>query len=200
MKILVAEDDAVSRELLVAELQSLGHEISVAQDGEQAWALFQQQIELQVVVSDWLMPKMDGLELCRKLRRERRDHYIYIIMITVLEGKNNYLEAMDAGADDFMTKPFDPQQMAARLCVAERILELRYEHFQLQRLLPICSYCKNIRDDNDSWSSVERYMARHAEAEFSHSICPRCVETVVKPQVDAFRANVENSDWSPPES
>ncbi len=91
---------------------------------------------------------------------------------------------MDSGVDDFITKPLDPDELKARLRVAERILGLREELHALEGLLPICSYCKRIRNDQDQWSSLERYIERRSKAEFSHGICPECYRKYVEPQLN----------------
>ena len=191
MKILIAEDEPVDREILIQALRQLGHEVIVAENGREAWDIFQEREDTQVVISDWLMPNLDGLELCRRIRAEQRPHYIYIILITILSGKRSYMRGMDAGADDFITKPFDPDQLEARLCVAERILELRYEVAQLESLLPICSYCKKIRDEEDVWWPVEEYIGRQTGTDFSHGICPHCYESVVKPELERWKEERE---------
>ena len=141
-----------------------------------------------MLISDWLMPHIDGLELCRLVRAEKRSRYVYIIFITVMEGKNRYLQAMEAGADDFIAKPPDPDELKARLVVAERILELHYEVAQLESLLPICSYCKKIRDEDDTWMPVEDYMARQTGSDFPHGICPQCFETTVKSELAQLKS------------
>ena len=125
MKILVAEDDTVSRLVLGTTLKRLGHTVTMVEDGYQAWAAWQQD-EYPLVISDWLMPRIEGLELCRMIRAESTLQYTYIILLTALNSRSSYLEGMDAGADDFLTKPFDEDQLAARLRVAERILELHH--------------------------------------------------------------------------
>jgi len=91
---------------------------------------------------------------------------------------------MRAGADDFLTKPVDADQLGARLTVAERILGLRRELQQLEGLLPICAYCKRIRDDQENWSSLEGYIEKRSEAQFSHGICPECYAKHIQPQLD----------------
>jgi phosphoserine phosphatase RsbU/P len=92
---------------------------------------------------------------------------------------------MEAGADDFITKPVDIEELHARLKVADRILGLRRHMQQLEGLLPICSYCKRIRDQAEQWQSIERYLEKRSEAQFSHGICPDCYSKVVQPQLDA---------------
>ena len=131
MKILVAEDDAASRAILTQILKQLGHDVVVTVDGEQAWGIFLAE-DVPLLVSDWMMPSLDGLELCRRIRAENRPAYTYIILLTVLGGKANYLEAMKAGADDFINKPFDVDQLQARLRVAERILGLQRDLTRLE--------------------------------------------------------------------
>ncbi|MBM3841353.1 MAG: response regulator, partial [Verrucomicrobia bacterium] len=121
MRILIAEDDTTSRLLLEATLQKLGHEVAAASNGQEAWEAFQRDY-FPVVISDWMMPELDGPTLCRAIRRVHRDNYTMILVLTSLGGRTNYLQAMDAGADDFITKPIDEDQLAARLRVAERIL------------------------------------------------------------------------------
>ena len=109
MKILIAEDENISRMVLEASLKKRGHEVAAVENGLKAWEAFQKEY-FPVLISDWLMPEMDGLALFRKIRELPRDNYTYLVLLTSLEGKTNYLEAMEAGADDFMTKPFDAEQ------------------------------------------------------------------------------------------
>jgi signal transduction histidine kinase len=131
MKILIAEDDAASRTILSQILKQLGHDVIITMDGEQAWGIFLAE-DVPLLISDWMMPGLDGLELCRRIRADGRAAYTYIILLTVLGGKANYLEAMRAGADDFINKPFDVDQLQARLRVAERILGLQRDLTRLE--------------------------------------------------------------------
>lgn len=194
MKILIAEDDPGSRLLLARTLENLGHEVVATEDGRQAWAAIQRE-HFPILILDWMMPGFDGPDLCRMIRKVSRDHYSYIIMLTARSGKANYLEAIRAGADDFLTKPFDQDLLAARLHVAERILGLRQHVQRLEGLLPICSYCKSIRDDEGNWQALEHYIGTRSEAQFTHGICPVCYETHVKPELEEWarqsRAGVE---------
>ena len=181
MKILIAEDDAVSLAILEKTLRGLGHEVVVAEDGQMAWEEWQKDY-FPVVISDWLMPRTDGPALSRMIRRTHRENYTYIIMLTVLEGKSKYLEAMEAGVDDFITKPFDRDELVARLVAAERIVGLRHHVSVLECLLPICSYCKRIRDEKDQWHSVENYVTARFGAKFTHGICPDCFDKHAEPE------------------
>lgn len=184
MVILLAEDDPVTRSLLAAILKAQGHEVTEVEDGSQAWDMWQLSAP-RVVVADWLMPEMDGLELCRKIRATPGRPYTYFILQTGREGRESYLEAMDAGIDDFITKPAGARELSARLRVAERILGLREELLALEGLLSVCSYCKRMRNAEGDWGSLERYIEKHSTAEFSHGVCPDCYEKHLKPQLGA---------------
>jgi two-component system chemotaxis response regulator CheY len=130
MKILIAEDDTTTRLIFGATLRKMGHTVTAVEDGGKAWKAWQQE-EYSLLISDWIMPDMDGLELCKRIRAQASLQYTYIILLTSMDGKGSYLEGMDAGADDFITKPFDEEQLAARLRVAERIIALHQKlHIQ----------------------------------------------------------------------
>ena len=181
MRILVAEDDGVSRVVLSTKLKELGHEVLEARDGSEAWTRYQEDTP-RIIITDWMMPGVDGGQLCTLVRRKVDQPYTYIIVLTSLSGKGSYMEAMDAGADDFLTKPVDMDQLTARLRVAERVLALQTEVRLMQQLLPICMYCKKIRDkdasweDQTSWDDLESYVAANSDVQFSHGICKECYE------------------------
>lgn len=123
MNVLIAEDDSVTRLLLSAALRKLGHDVRQAENGRDALAAWEES-HPSLVISDWMMPDIDGLELCRRVRAGERADFTYIILLTARSGKSHYLEAMQAGVDDFITKPFEKDELAARVHVAERILRL----------------------------------------------------------------------------
>ena len=183
MRILLAEDDAVAGQTLTAILTAQGHEVTAVENGIDAWGLWKVSKD-RVIVSDWLMPAMDGLELCRKIRAQPPGPYTYFMMQTIRAGLDNFLEAMQAGVDDFITKPVVPAELLARLKVAERILGLREELLTLGGLLLICSYCKRIRDTDGAWTALERYVEKRSGARFSHGVCEECYEKLLKPQID----------------
>jgi CheY-like chemotaxis protein len=123
MNALIADDDEITRMLLSSALTKLGHTVCEAKNGREAWMAWLTG-EYPLVISDWMMPDLDGLEFCRRIRADPRAEYSYIVLLTSHSGKTNYLEAMNAGADDFITKPFEKDAFAARVRVAERILGL----------------------------------------------------------------------------
>lgn len=183
MRILIAEDDQSSALVLAAALHRLGHEVITARDGRIAWEIFQRE-SIRVVITDWMMPEVDGPELCGLIRSEGRAAYTWIILLTALGDRGSYLKGMSAGADDFIAKPFDLEMLGMRLRVAERVLQLQAHVKQLEGLLPVCSYCKKIRDEADRWTMMEEYVMRHSAASFSHSVCPECYKEHVRPQLD----------------
>ena len=183
MNLLLAEDDAVARMTLAAVLRGLGYEVTEAEHGGEAWANLQLG-HFPVVISDWQMPEVSGPELCRRIRARTDERYTYFLLVTATGGKQRYLEGMEAGADDFITKPVDMEELRARLKVADRILGLRRHVQHLEGLLPICAYCKRIRDAAEQWESIERYVEARSEAQFSHGYCPECYEKHVRPQVE----------------
>jgi len=190
MKVLLVEDDAVSRRIFQRNLTQQGHSVLQACDGVEAWSILQNE-PVRIVVSDWMMPRMDGLQLCRHLRERTDTNYTYFIMLTARQGDENYREAMAAGVDDFLTKPLDREELEIRLNVAERIIGYATQVRQLKSLLPICMYCHKIRDDHDYWEKIEAYIYEHTGTDFSHSICPQCFETIAKPEIEAvLRKNV----------
>ena len=126
MRVLIAEDDAVSRLTLRRAIEQLGHEVLVATDGTDAWELYRRH-EIDVIVSDWLMPGMDGLHLCQRVRASQRETYTYIILLTSLEGKQHFMQGMQAGADDYLTKPLDREELRVRLQVAARVTSLHHQ-------------------------------------------------------------------------
>jgi len=176
MKILIAEDDPVASKVLRLTLEQAGHETIVVANGAAAWEKILSH-PVSVVVSDWMMPELDGLQLCRRIRELMDRDYTYFILLTANHaGRDNLTLAMDAGIDDFLQKPLDRDAIWMRLRVAERILAFNRQVRQLGELLPICAYCKKIRDDGTYWKQFESYIQEHTGSNFSHGVCPECFE------------------------
>ena len=176
MKVLIAEDDPVSSYVLAARIRKMGHEVLVTENGRDAWDAYVQH-HPRLVITDWMMPEMNGIELTARIRKADSALYTYVILLTALSSRNHFLEGMEAGADDFVSKPLEADELRLRLRVAERILSLQQERSRLEGLLPICSYCKRIRDKGDQWHTLEGYVGEKTEASFSPTFCPDCQTT-----------------------
>jgi diguanylate cyclase (GGDEF)-like protein len=142
VRVLIAEDDAVSRLMLRRAVEHLGHEVLVATDGTDAWELYRQNTQntIDVIVSDWLMPGMDGLDLCRRVRASQRETYTYFMLLTSLEGKQHFMQGMQAGADDYLTKPLDREELRVRLQVASRVTALHHQLAEKTRELEAANH------------------------------------------------------------
>lgn len=197
MKVLAVEDDPVALAVLARTLAKLGHEVVTAANGEEALARLKAE-PVRVVVSDWMMPELDGLELCHRVRARLGTDYVYFILLTSREAsQENQREAIEAGVDDFLSKPLREMEIWMRLRVAERILRFATQVRQLEEFLPICGYCKKVRDDHNYWQQIESYINTRTGTDFSHSICPDCYTRVIQPQMDALRKEMENNGAAP---
>lgn len=201
-RILLAEDDRVSRRMLESILREWGFDVVTANDGLEAWRILQSQDAPRLAILDWLMPGMDGAEICRQARALNNQDPLYLILLTVKAKREDIVAGLRAGADDYMTKPFDLAELEARLHVAKRTLGLhndlalrvrQLEHAmsqvkEMEGLLPICVYCKKIRDDKNYWNQLENFISNHSKAKFSHGVCPPCYERMVAPELAAHEA------------
>jgi phosphoserine phosphatase RsbU/P len=205
MRILIAEDETISRRVLESTLTKWGYEVVATCDGNEAWEELRREAPPPIAILDLMMPGMDGLEVCRKTRQRPFGTPLYIILLTAKTSKEDIVSGLDAGADDFVAKPFDNDELRSRLRAGIRVIELHQKLAerlseleqalaqvkQLQGLLPICSYCKSIRDDQNYWQRVENYISEHTDAQFSHGICPNCYETIVQPQIEEIKHRKE---------
>lgn len=192
MRILIAEDDLLSSRLLQATLQGWGYEVLVTDNGEAAWRALEDHDPPPIALLDWMLPGLSGVEVCRKVRAIPRLASIYLVLLTSRSGKEDVVQGLESGADDYMTKPFDREELRARLRAAGRIVQLQASLAervaeleeslvrikQLRGLLPICAWCKKIRDDHDYWQELESYLASQSDAQFTHGICPDCLGRV----------------------
>jgi len=190
MKALVAEDDATSRSLLAAILKTWGYDLVIAENGGEAWEIMHRLDAPQLALIDWNMPQLDGIEVIRRIRALGNQEPPYIILLTSRKEKGDIVLCLEAGANDYLAKPFDHQELKARLNVGRRMVELQSSLVASMRkletaladlktlrgIIPICASCKKIRDDTGFWNQVEEYLRDHSEARFSHGICPSCME------------------------
>jgi DNA-binding response OmpR family regulator len=182
VKVLVVDDEQAVRELIADFVEQLGYEPVPAASGMRALEVLDTE-PIRIVITDWLMPGMTGLEFMKRIRAAGRQRYTYVIMLTALGGGDHYLEGMHAGADDFAGKPIGLEELGARLRVAERITGLQDHVRRLEGLLSICMYCKDVRVSGDAWTTIERYVEERSDASFSHDVCPTCYETRVLPEI-----------------
>jgi DNA-binding response OmpR family regulator len=172
----MAEDDPISSIILQTVLKQFGYETVITRDGSEAWSEFNKE-PVRLIVSDWIMPGVDGLALCEKVRARSQTPYTYFILLTANHtSAENYALAIAAGVDDFLTKPLDREAIRMRLTVAERILKYTAEIRHLQEMIPICVYCRKVRDEHDYWDLVESYIQKETGSRFSHGACPQCYE------------------------
>jgi phosphoserine phosphatase RsbU/P len=190
MRILIADDDLTSRKMLAGILMKSGHEVVETANGSQAWEVMQQSDSPRLAILDWMMPEMDGMEVIRLIRNQQKDQSPYFLMLTGRDEKADEISGLAAGADDYLSKPFDPGELQARIDVGKRMVEMQdaltrkvdelswalMEIKTLHGIIPICTCCKKIRDDQGFWTQVEVYVRNHSEAEFSHSLCPGCMK------------------------
>jgi len=194
--LLIAEDHNSARTALKSLLEWKGFAVTTVADGKRALKVLTSENSPFIALLDWEMPGMSGPDICRAVRSNPSGHYRYLIIITAREGEEDIAEAMAAGADDFVRKPFGVPEVVARIRNGQRTLRLErslaariaeLEHAiqtakQLKRLLPICAHCKIIRDDTDYWQEIEQYIHKHTGTDFSHGVCPACMEKVLKKQ------------------
>ncbi len=197
MRILIADDDATSRAMLAGVLKKNGYTVCEAANGAEALEELQQPDAPRLAVLDRVMPVMDGIDVIGRVREIQNTCPPYLIMLTALGSKTDIITGLDAGADDYLSKPFDPGELRARIEVGRRFIETRdalvesrlllaekvrelsraLEQIKtLRGIVPICANCKKIRDDAGYWQQVEVYVRSRTEAEFSHGICPECMK------------------------
>ena len=175
------------------QLERWGLDVVVATDGQKAWEAIEQDPSIALAILDWMMPGIEGPELCRRIRQDEKHAHLYVLLVTARDSRADIIAGMEAGADDYLTKPFDPEEFRARLNAGLRVVTLQQrltervreleaaatKIVELHGLLPICSYCKNVRTDDNYWQQVEEYVAERSAVQFSHGICPTCFDTEI---------------------
>jgi phosphoserine phosphatase RsbU/P len=202
IRALIADDDPVAREIVSRTLGRLNFQVTAVSDGRQALSFLEAAAGPTLAILDWMMPEFDGTEVIRRVRARRPVANLYLMLLTALETRKDIVAGLDAGAHDYLVKPCDPDELRARVQVgvrvltlqdrlAERVTELELALSRVKRLhglLPICSYCKRIRGDDQYWRQVDAYLAEHTDAQFSHGICPPCFEKA-KQELDDYERN-----------
>lgn len=194
MRILLAEDDTTTRMILTSMLSKFGYQVVPAVDGNEAWEILNKPDPPKLIMLDWSMPGYNGLELCQMIREKFIKFPPYVIFVTAMGSKEDIVRGLNAGANDYITKPCDPDELGARVAVGRRVIELQealekrvieleeaLAHIKrLQGILPICMYCHKIRNDKESWERIEKYISEHSDAVFTHGICPDCYKKVME--------------------
>ncbi len=189
MKCLIAEDEPATRRVLEVLLRREGYEVSSAADGDSAWSILQEDDPPRLLLLDWMMPGVDGVEITRRIRAGTDEAYTYIIMLTSRESTGDLVAGLDVGADDYMRKPFNSAELRARLRAGRRVIQLQTalkrkvveledaieQIRQLEGLLPICMFCGKVRDDSDVWQRLEDYVSERLGTRLSHSLCQDCL-------------------------
>jgi DNA-binding response OmpR family regulator len=201
MRILIADDEPVSLGLARAALAETGCDITSVADGDAAWRALESRTSPTLAILDRQMPHVDGVELCRRARRAGAYPSIYIVLVTSAGAPADIADGLEAGADDYIPKPFNRAELRARANVGLRMLALQESLArrvadleaalasvkQLRGLLPMCCYCKKIRVDNSYWQQLESYLAANSDAQVSHGICPECFPQALGAIEDAPR-------------
>ncbi|QTA88784.1 response regulator [Desulfonema magnum] len=202
MRILVADDDFLTRQMIETLLIKWGYDVITSCNGNEAWNILKDENGPRLAILDWMMPEMDGAEICRKVRQELpRSEMICLILLTSKGHKEDIVEGLKAGANDYITKPFNHEELQVRVQNARQMIDLQsalaarvkeleeaMAHIKILRgFLPICSYCKKIRNDQNYWQQLEIYLAAHSDVQFSHGICPECYQKYVKPELEELK-------------
>ncbi len=207
MRVLLAEDEPLSRHMVTRLLEGWGYEVDVVHDGAKAMEILQASDGPRLAILDWMMPGLDGVDVCRLIRANENEEYVYVILLTAKKQKKDVVTGLESGADDYITKPFDQEELHSRVMAGQRIVELKsalaekveelkeaLEHVkQLQGLLPICMHCKKIRDDSHTWHRLETYIEEHSGAMFSHALCDECLAKYY-PEGDSTQDDLDSVD------
>jgi DNA-binding response OmpR family regulator len=203
LQVLVADDEPVSRTVVGAMLKNAGFVVQYAPDGQQAWQRLQSPNPPALALLDWEMPGLQGPEVIARIRGQQSPSPTYVILLTSRDSSADIVSGLRAGADDYVTKPADEEELIARVNVGARVVRLqlaladRVRSLEealanvkaLQTLLPMCAYCKSIRNDQNYWQKVETYFTQHSGVSFTHSYCPSCYERYVRPELERLEGS-----------
>lgn len=198
-RVLLAEDHRPTREALRTLLEQKGYAVSAVSNGAEAIDALTSLDGPSLGIVDWMMPEATGLDVCRAVREAAPVRYVYLIVVTARDGEEDVAKALASGADDFIRKPCGPSELIARVRNGQRTVELERSLVarvgeleemverihQLKQLLPICMYCKKVRDDSDYWRDIDEYIHQETGTDFSHGICPQCMATALTSELGA---------------
>jgi CheY-like chemotaxis protein len=210
MRVLIADEDPVSREMQICLLQRWGHEVIAAQSGARAWAALNCDNPHPLAILDWSLSQIDGNEICRRVRATPALKQLYVLLLTPATRDGSIGDALAAGADDCLAKPFKADELNARVKSGVRFVQLQAELkaragqlqessrklAELRSILPLCGYCKRIRNDQNYWHRVEAYFDGMINAEFDHGLCPECYESVIRPQLDCMGISLDSRQYA----
>jgi phosphoserine phosphatase RsbU/P len=200
LQVLVADDEPVSRSVVGAMLRKAGYAVMYAPDGDEAWRQLDAANPPSIALLDWEMPGLQGPEVIQRIRAKNAQAPTYVILLTSRDSSADIVEGLRGGADDYVTKPANEDELIARVNVGARVVQLQTALAErvrsleealanvqtLQTLLPMCAYCKSVRNDQNYWEKVETYFSQHSGVSFTHSYCPTCYERFVRPQLEAL--------------
>jgi CheY-like chemotaxis protein len=205
----------MERGILKVGLEKYGYEVTECADGNEVLSRLGEEDAPELLILDWMMPEMSGPEICKALRMHQQQRYVYILLLTSKDQKADLIEGLESGADDYLIKPLDMDELEARLHAGQRVLRLQSdllkqyqeieakntllekqlrEIHQLRGLLPICVCCKKIRQDMDYWEEIDVYITKHSDASFTHGLCPNCL----KKEYPDWADSIETEDNAPP--
>ena len=188
MKILIAEDEYTTRLMVQVSLENWGYTVNSVADGKEAWNAFQKVETPDIAILDWEMPEVDGVELCKRIKNLQRPNPVYVIILTGRDDQKDILQGFDAGADDYMTKPFNDDELRARVRVAERLVTIQSSLSQsveelklaldmvdtLQGSVPVCNSCEKIEGENGDWYTLHESINDRFDMRFTPELCPDC--------------------------
>ncbi|HNY30954.1 MAG TPA: response regulator [Fibrobacteria bacterium] len=178
-EILIVEDNPANVQVLAGVLDREGYGISVCQSGERALEYLASH-EVDLILLDVNMPGMDGFETCRKLRERPASRWVPVIFLTARTDPEDVVRGFQAGGMDYVGKPFQPEELLARVRTHLELRRAREEIVELRSLVPVCAWCRKVRSDKGAWQTVEEYIKDHSAASISHGICPDCKSKILK--------------------
>ncbi len=173
--VLLVDDNPQNLQVLGQTLQNSDYEIAMALSGKEALRFLEDE-NPDIILLDVMMPEMNGYDVCKKLKENDKWKNIPVIFLTAKTEVDDIVAGFDAGGVDYISKPFNSRELIARVKTHIELKNAREEIYNLRGIIPVCASCHKVRDDNGYWDQVERYISKHSHAQFSHSVCPDCIE------------------------